>query len=264
MFEAILTPVIILSILGLAAGIMLSLAAKFMAVEVDDTVVKLREELPGANCGACGYAGCDEYAAKVAEGEAAINLCTPGGASVAAKLAEIMGVESGSVDAKKAIVRCCGTYDTSEYKMDYQGPTSCEACSIYYQGRRSCAVGCLGYGDCKNVCKFGAIKIENGLAIIDPELCTGCGACVKKCPSQLITMVPKQSTVYVACSSNDKGAQTRKVCKVGCIACMRCEKTCRFDAIHVKDNLASIDQSKCTGCEECVEVCPTKCIRITK
>ena len=264
MFEAIGFPIIILSILGLVAGIVLSLAAKFMAVEVDDTVLKLREALPGANCGACGYAGCDEYAAKVASREAAANLCIPGGAKVSGELSEILGVEALEVDNQKAILRCCGDYDTSEFVMEYEGPQTCEACNTFYRGRRSCTFGCLGFGDCVNVCKYGALSIENGLAVVNYDLCTGCGACSKKCPKQLFTMVPQKASVYVACSSTDKGALTRKVCKAGCIGCMKCQKTCQYGAITVENNLATIDQSKCTACGECVEVCPTKCIRITK
>ncbi len=256
-----IVPIAILSALGLGAGVILTLAARFMSVKTDERVGKLREALPGANCGACGYAGCDEYAAKVASGEAKPNLCTPGGKKTAATLGEILGM-AVEVEDKRAVVRCSGNESTSEYVMDYKGPNSCQACNTFYQGRKSCSKGCLGYGDCLDVCKFGAIKVENGVAVIDPERCTGCGVCITKCPNNLITTVPKSSRVAVTCASTDKGAYTRKVCKVGCIGCTKCQKVCECDAVTISDNLASIDPNKCTGCGKCAEACPSKCIQM--
>ena len=125
MLQTILVPVSIVTGTGLIAGLLLSVASKFFAVEVDERVTKLREVLPGANCGACGCAGCDEYAAKMAAGEAEPNLCPVGGAAVAAKLGEILGVSVGSIEPKRAVVRCRGHLQTSEYIMDYDGPKTC-------------------------------------------------------------------------------------------------------------------------------------------
>ncbi len=256
------TPIIIVTLLGLGSGVILSAAAKFFEVQKDERIENVRSALPGVNCGACGFAGCDEYAQKIVLEGAKINLCTPGADGVARSISEIMGVPFEDVLEKKAVVRCWGNYDRSEYVMDYQGPASCAACNLFYQGRRSCSSGCLGYGDCLDVCQYGAIQIIDGLAVIDPDLCTGCGACTKECPNHLITTISDTSKVYVACSSHDKGAYTRKVCRAGCIGCMKCQKTCRFDAITVTDNLASIDPDKCTNCQECVAVCPTHVIKV--
>lgn len=258
-----ITTVSIISGLGLICGVLLTIAAKLMAVPVDETASNIRNVLPGANCGACGFAGCDDYAKQLADGNIKTNLCTPGGDDVSRKISEILGVAYEDVKEQKAVVRCAGDFDTSEYIMEYDGPKTCKACNAFYQGHRSCTHGCLGFGDCVNVCKFGALSIQNGLAVIDRDLCTGCGACVKMCPNQIISTVPEASRVYVACSSHDKGAYTRKVCKAGCIGCMKCQKTCEFDAIKVTDNLASIDPEKCTNCGKCVEVCPTKVIKIS-
>lgn len=257
-----LSTVLVVSGLGLACGVMLVIAAKLMAVPVDERESELRAALPGANCGACGFAGCDAYAKQLAAGGVKTNLCTPGGDTTSRKISEILGVEFEDVKEKKAVVRCAGDYDTSVYVMEYEGPKTCKACNAFYQGRRSCTHGCLGFGDCERVCVFNAISIQNGLAVIDRSLCTGCGACTRECPNQILDLVPDSSRVHVACSSHDKGAYTRKVCTAGCIGCMKCQKTCKYDAITVTDNLASIDPEKCTNCGECVEVCPTKVIKI--
>ncbi|MEA5011646.1 MAG: RnfABCDGE type electron transport complex subunit B [Angelakisella sp.] len=260
-----LESVLIVSGIGVACAVLLVVAAKLMAVKVDETAENIRAVLPGANCGACGFAGCDDYAKNLCENrDIKTNLCTPGGDATARKIAEILGVEFEDVVEMKANMKCAGNFDTSEYIMEYQGLPTCKACNTFYQGRRSCTHGCLGYGDCANVCKFGALSIENGLAVIDRDLCTGCGACARVCPNHIIAMIKETSLVHVACSSHDKGAYTRKVCKAGCIGCMKCQKTCEYGAITVTENLACIDPDKCTNCGACVEVCPTKVIHMVK
>ena len=249
--------------IGLVCGIVLVIASKLMAVPVDEKAEELRDALPGANCGACGFAGCDGYAQYLAtDSSPKTNLCAPGGDAVSKKVSDILGVEFQDVVEKKAVVRCTGNYDTAEYIMEYDGVKSCAANNMFYQGRRSCATGCLGYGDCVEACKFDALSIVNGLATVDKELCTGCGACAKVCPNHLIDLVPENNRVFVGCASHAKGAAVRKECKSGCIGCMKCEKTCEHDAIHVIDNLATIDYEKCIGCGDCVEVCPVNVIKM--
>ena len=264
MLQTILVPVSIVTGAGLIAGLLLSVASKFFAVEVDERVTKLREVLPGANCGACGCAGCDEYAAKMAAGEAEPNLCPVGGAAVAAKLGEILGVSVGSIEPKRAVVRCRGHLQTSEYIMDYDGPKTCQAAKLFYNGRTSCNFACLGYGDCVNACEYDAIQIVDHIAKVKEDLCIGCGACAKACPNGILEILPRSQTTYVTCMSHDKGADTRKVCTNGCIGCKKCEKNCPSDAIHVVDQRAEIDPAKCTGCGLCAENCPRKCIMVEK
>lgn len=259
--DGIMFPVLIVSVIGIISGIILTVAAKFMSVPVDERVTNIREVLPGANCGACGFAGCDEYASELVHSGVATNLCTPGGAAVSAQISELLGVDAQEVVAKRAVVRCVGTTKATRSVMDYQGPRTCAANNSFYQGGKSCSHGCLGYGDCVRVCQYDAIAIVDGVAVVDKDLCTACGMCVKLCPNHLIEIVPASSEIQVACSSHDKGGVVRKACSAGCIGCKKCEKTCEFDAIHVSDNLASIDPAKCTNCGKCVEVCPTKVIR---
>lgn len=260
MFETILLPVLIIAGIGLIFGIILAVASKVMAVPVDERITKIRAALPGANCGACGFAGCDDYAKAVCENGAPTNACIPGGDNVAKAVASIMGVEASSSTPVAAFLGCQGTHAVTEEKYLYQGIPTCRACNAITAGKGSCMYGCLGFGDCMEACKFGAIQIVGGIAHFDRELCTGCGACAKACPKHLISILPKQTKVFVSCSNQEKGAATRSVCKTGCIGCKKCERTCTFDAIHVENNLASIDPEKCTGCGACAEACPVHAI----
>lgn len=255
-----LMPVLIVSVMGLVASIVLVIAAKVMAMPADELFDAIRAELPGANCGACGYAGCDDYAKAVAHNGAKTTLCVPGGSDVSAAISEAMGVKAEAVEKKYAVVHCSGNCYSTESIMDYQGKESCAACNFFYQGKGTCSHGCLGYGDCINVCAYGAISIVDGIAVIDKSVCVGCGMCAKACPNHLISVIPASNTVYVGCSSTDKGAYTRKVCKSGCIGCKKCEKACENGAITVTNNVASIDPAKCTNCGKCVEGCPTHAI----
>ncbi|MGI6727293.1 MAG: RnfABCDGE type electron transport complex subunit B [Anaerovoracaceae bacterium] len=256
-------PVIIVVAIGLLSGAILTIAAKVMAVKVDETVIKLTEALPGANCGACGFAGCADYAAALAEDSTiATNHCTPGGNAVAKAISEILGVEFAEASSKTAIVKCSGSSDKTSYAMDYQGHQTCAANKLFYKGRGLCEKACLGFGDCVNACDYGAIRIENGLAVVNRNKCLGCGACAKACPNQLIEVVPAKTRVVVGCSSVDSGAVTRQVCNIGCIGCKICEKECKFDAIHVIDNHAVIDYTKCKNCTLCAKVCPRKVIHV--
>ena len=259
---AILTPVIIVSVIGILAGGILVIASKYMSVPVDERVKNIRNALPGVNCGACGFAGCDEYAEKLVEGGVKANLCPPGGVECVQTIDRILGTASEEMVPMSAIVKCSGSCDKTGYSVDYQGPPTCESCSFLYKGRGMCQHACLGYGDCERACTFDAIYIQNGIAVVDKEKCTGCTVCVKACPKALIEMIQADKNVFVACSSKDKGGVVRKLCAAGCIGCKLCLKACKYDAIAIEDNLARIIPEKCTNCKDCVEVCPTKAIKV--
>lgn len=250
----ILIPVIIVAVIGLIAGIGLSLASKFMAVPVDEKQVKIREALPGANCGACGYSGCDGYAAALAAGEAAPDKCAPGGADAAGAISEILGVEVKS-EAKIAFIACNGTPEGVRTKYAYSGIQSCAAANGLNGGPLGCEYGCIGFGDCFKACGFDAIRMENGRPVVCPDTCVGCGKCTSVCPKSLISLVPKDYNAAVACSNRKKGAAVVKDCKTSCVACGMCVKACENGAIAVKDNLAVIDRSLCIGCGKCKEAC---------
>lgn len=250
-----------LGVMGLAFGAALAFASQKFAVEVDPKTLLIREALPGANCGGCGFPGCDQFANAVASGNAPVNGCPVGGADCASALAEIMGVNAEVGVKKVAHVICKGGDDKCRTTFKYEGITDCRAAAMVAGGGKSCTFGCLGYGTCERVCPFDAIHVTNdGLAIVDPEKCTACGKCIEACPKTVITYVPYGQQVIVNCNNKEKGPQVKKNCDVSCIACGICEKNCPFDAIHVVNNLASIDYDKCTSCMICVEKCPTKCI----
>jgi len=255
--------IIILGVMGLAFGVFLAFAAKKFHVEHDTKIDEVLTVLPGTNCGACGYAGCQGYAeAVVANKDIPVDLCIPGQKAVADKVAQILGREAKEKKIQLvAQLKCNGGKAETTDKYKYTGVKTCKAASLLAQGPKSCSYGCIGFGDCVLVCDFNALKMgENGLPIVDKEGCVACGACIKECPKDLFKFVPKAKHIHVLCSSKDPAKIVVKVCKVGCTACKLCEKACKFDAIHVKDNLAEIDYFKCTECGDCVIACPRKII----
>lgn len=258
----ILLAIAIVAIIGLIAGLGLSTASAALEVPADETVENLRAALPGANCGACGFSGCDGYAAALAAGEAEPNRCAPGGPSTAAALAELLGVDAGEMEQKAAMVRCGGSCGHVQIKYEYQGRPSCAAAAAHFAGPISCPYGCLGFGDCADACEYGAIEVKDGLARVNSLRCTACGRCVKTCPKGLISLLPVSLDAVVRCSNKDKGGQTRKDCTVGCIGCMKCTKVCPTGAITVQENLARIDPDTCIGCGACAETCPVQCIQM--
>ena len=254
----------VLALIALICAIVLTLAASFFAVKENEKVVAVRDCLPGANCGACGYSGCDGYAAALSKGETTNTaLCSPGGSDVSGQIAEITGLAAGDVAQKAAIVLCQGSCGNCDTKLEYEGVHSCSMAQQLFGGPKKCQYGCIGFGDCISVCPYNAIKICDGVARIDPTLCRACGMCIKACPKHLIDFMPThQKKATVLCKNGDKGAMTRKNCKTGCIGCMKCAKTCEFGAVTVTGNKAVVDYDKCTGCGKCTDVCPVKCITL--
>ena len=248
-----------LSIMGLLFALLLGFASKIFAVEVDERVPKVRDCLPGANCGGCGYPGCDGLAAAIVAGTAPVNGCPVGGAAAAEKIAAVMGVEPASGDRMVAHVHCNGGCNAKD-KAKYEGLQDCNAAIRVAGGPKECAFGCMGLGSCVKACAFDALHIENGTAVVDAEKCVACGKCVATCPKKLIDLVPAKNAVHVNCMNRDKGPAAMKVCEVACIGCKMCEKTCKFDAIHVENNVAKIDYTKCKNCKMCAKACPKGCI----
>lgn len=247
--------------MGIIFGAGLAYASKVFEVKVDERIAAVREVLPGANCGGCGQTGCDGFAEAVVNGKAEHGGCPVGGASVAAAIAGIMGVEVCETEAKTARVLCNGKDGVSRYKYEYYGMEDCRAAAQLFAGRKYCTYGCLGLGSCVKTCPFGAIDITGGIARVIEERCMSCGKCVAVCPKALIELVPRSKEYSVMCRSKDKGPVTKKNCDAGCIGCTKCMKTCRQAAIHMEGSLAKIDYDKCINCGECMNVCPTMAIR---
>ena len=252
----IVSAVILCTIVGAVGAIVLVAAAKFMAVEEDPRIEEVSACLAGANCGGCGYAGCADYAKAVVLDGVPCDKCAPGGPKAAAAIAKIMGGEASAVE-KKAVVQCQGSSEHCKPAYDYKGIQTCAAAAALYGGPKTCSFACIGLGDCTKVCKFDAIHIVDGVAKVDKDKCTGCGACANICPKQVIMIDaagPRKPVVM--CSNKDKGAVANKLCTTSCIACGMCERTCKFDAIHVVDGVARVDYDKCKGCGMCAQKCP--------
>ncbi len=258
----IVLPLVIVGLTGLVLGFFLCFSSEKFKVEVDERETAINDVLPGNNCGGCGYPGCSGLAAAIVKGDAPVNGCPVGGAPVAAKVGQIMG-ESVEVSVKKvAFVKCAGDCNQASNDYEYSGVEDCNAMFLVPGGGpKSCNYGCMGFGSCVKACPFDAISIVDGIAKVDPMLCKACGKCVNTCPKNLIELIPYDAHHVVQCVSKDKGKDVMSVCKTGCIGCKLCEKNCEADAIHVNDNVAYIEQDKCTGCGVCVEKCPKKIIK---
>jgi len=259
----ILIPILTLGFLGLVFGVGLAIASKQLAVQADPRLEKIHGLLPGSNCGACGGAGCFGFAEAILSGKLKIDACRVANEEAKEKIAEVLGRKLIKGEKSIAALHCNGGSKVKD-KFLYQGIEDCVSANLVLGGHKDCVFGCLGFATCVKVCPFGAIRMsDEGLPLVDRNKCKACNKCVKICPKKLFSLVPLVQNVYVACSSHDLGKETKAVCPVGCIGCRLCEKACKFDAIHVIDNLAVIDYNKCTSCGECVKVCPMKtiCIR---
>lgn len=261
----ILIAVISLGAIGLVSAIILYAASKKFAVHEDPRIAQVTEELPGANCGGCGYPGCGGFAqacVKAADnGSLKGKFCSVGGSEVMNKVAEVLGMEAEAAEPKIAVVRCSGSCSKRPTIAEYDGVRSCYIANATSGSETGCAYGCLGCGDCEEACPFDAIHInpETHLPEVDEEKCVACGACVQACPRNIIEIRPKGRKgrrMVVECVSKDKGAQVMKACEAGCIGCGKCVKVCPFEAVTVENNLAYIDPEKCKLCRKCEEACP--------
>ena len=256
----ILVTTIVITVIGIIVGAGLVFTSKKFYVEVDEREAEIRSCLPGNNCGACGYAGCDALAAAIAAEEAPVNACPVGGAPVAEKIGGVMGVAAEVGERNVAFIRCKGTCDVTRNQGNYIGVQDCRSAVLGGLHVTDCDYGCLGLGSCVTVCPQNAIKVVNGVAVVNENLCVGCGLCAKACPKGLIELKPLSKKVRVQCSNKDRGPQVKSVCSAGCIGCMLCTRQCEAGAITVTNNLAHIDYEKCTQCGKCVEKCPAKVI----
>ncbi|MBR1798351.1 MAG: RnfABCDGE type electron transport complex subunit B [Bacteroidales bacterium] len=262
---AILIALAVLGLIGAVFSVVLYIVAQKFKVEEDPMIDEVAEALPGANCGGCGKAGCRAFAeACVAQKNLDGLRCAPGGDAVAQKIATILGCTSEQSEPQVAVVRCCPSHKGDNRCSNYDGLRSCAFANSVYVGESGCAFGCLGCGDCVAACQFDAIKMnDNGVPEVDEDKCTACGACAKACPRGIIELRNKgrmNRRVYVRCVNKEKGANARKTCDNACIGCGKCEKVCPFDAVHVTDNVAYIDYTKCKACRKCVTECPTGAI----
>lgn len=266
--SGILLNFLILTGIALLAAVVLYIISQKFAVIENPKIDEVENCLPGANCGACGKAGCRDFAnACVGAEEAGFSslYCPVGGKPVMDEVAQILGFIADDKEPTIAVLKCNGTCENAPDKNVYTGAQMCRLVNRISVGKSGCPNGCLRFGDCVKVCKFDALHIDpiTEIPIVDEEKCTSCGACVNICPRNLFEIRPKGvdgKRVYVACSNQQKGAQARKNCKVACIACLKCTKVC--PEIKVENNLSYIPSNISAEefGEELAKVCPTGAI----
>jgi len=250
-------------VLGLGFAIVLLIASIKLKVEIDPKVQQIHQVLPGLDCGACGFAGCEQYAKAVIQQPDLLGKCAPGGSETAQQIAEVLNLQVRTDQFPlRPIVHCNAHTGDKTFYAKYAGIQTCTAANSLANAQ-ACKFGCLGFGDCVTACKFDALHIVDGLATVDYEKCTGCTACSKSCPRNLIEMVPfsQPDMLTVACSSKESPKITRQMCKVGCIGCGLCAK--QTDLFTVTDNLARLNYKNYCPSEEtktAAEKCPTHVI----
>ena len=253
--------------LGLLFGTGLAYASKKFAVEVDPKIEQIIDELPGANCGGCGFPGCSGYAEAVVKSGAYISLCAPGGDEVIEKIAGILGVEAVSTERMVAVVQCQGDKTKAPKRFEYDGVLDCNAAEIVMGGNKACVYGCLGLGSCVNACPFDAMEMkDNGLPFVFEDKCTACGMCVAACPRGIMKIIPVSQKIFLGCVSLDKAKAVKQVCKVGCTGCTLCtkEKVTPSGSIEMDGNIPRIIDIKADDLVKAVEKCPPKSYVVRK
>lgn len=254
--------VAILGGVGLTFGGLIALANAHFRVWEDPRISAVDDRLPGANCGACGYAGCRAFAEALIRGETPPATCTVMSAAERDEVAHLLGVDVGEADRRVARLLCAGTAPVAPWRADYVGIESCAAAEAVSGGGKGCPWGCLGLGDCAVSCDFEAIVMSPlGLPLVDPERCTACGDCVEACPLGLFTIMPIDHHLLVQCRSLLEGDVAEAVCSVACNACGRCVHDAAPGLITMIDGLATVDYDRIDlQNPEAVERCPTGAI----
>ena len=256
--------IVFFTLMGLLFGVALAATARKFHVPADPVIDQVRDNLPAANCGACGFAGCQGYAEAVVEKPSVeASRCIPGGKSVAEIVAKLTGKIAEAVEERVVMLRCSGITAVAKDQAVYDGIKTCNAAVLAYGGPKACKNGCLGLGDCQRICPFDAIHVKGlGIAEVDFNKCTGCGLCVSVCPKNILELYPRIRRVELSCVALDKASIVRPTCLVGCTICRKCVSACPAGALTWTGKTILIDHEKCLSygpsCEEaCVEICPT-------
>ncbi len=250
----------IVAVLAVVFAVLIVLVSKLCKVEEDERIGAIAENLAGANCGGCGFAGCSDFAKALVEGKAKLSSCGATASENKAQIAKILDIPYSAEEQTFAVIKCAGGLN-SALKYEYIGNDGCANQMVYMGGQKKCPEGCIGGGTCLSSCTHGAVTCKDGVYIVDKVICVACGVCAKNCPKKLISFIPKTAKVYVACSTACKGKDAISNCKVSCIGCGLCAKNCPENAIEMVNNIPVIDYTKCSGCLTCVSKCPRKSIK---
>jgi len=259
----ILIAVLFATGLGAILAAVIGAAAKTFAVETDPRTETVTDMLPGANCGGCGYAGCADLAKAIVEGRADPSLCPVAPPEGSKRIAEYLGITAKEKEKVIAVVKCSGSCAVT-VRSPYNGVGDCRSAVLVAGGGKGCDFGCIGFASCARACPFDAIEMRDGLAVVHPELCVGCGKCVETCPKNLIILAPAAVDVHVYCNSPEKGALKRKVCKTACIACRKCVKAADSEEQMVINGFLVATNYSSPPLPDLVEkaACPTTALRL--
>ncbi|MDA3787366.1 MAG: RnfABCDGE type electron transport complex subunit B, partial [Desulfobacula sp.] len=212
MFQSIL----MMGGLGVAIGTVLVIASKAFYVYEDPKVVAIDDALPGANCGGCGYPGCNANAQAIVNGVQDVNSCVAAGDDVAMAIAQIMGVSVTDKEPEFAGPGCFYSKDDADMEYKYLGVTDCRAAAMLFGGMKVCRIGCLGLGTCVKACMFGALSIgSDGLPKVDQKKCTGCGACERACPKNIIRLTSMTRRIMREYTKEECITPCQRACPTG-------------------------------------------------
>ena len=156
--------------LGITFGAILGFASIRFRTEGNPLADQINQILPQTQCGQCGYPGCKPYAAAIAEGDV-INKCPPGGQETIDALADLLDVESMTLDAEHG--------EEKAPKVAFIREAECIGCTKCIQ---ACPVDAI----------LGAAKVMH--TVIADE-CTGCDLCLDPCPVDCIDMIERKTGI---------------------------------------------------------------------
>ncbi|TCJ15828.1 4Fe-4S dicluster domain-containing protein [Parasulfuritortus cantonensis] len=248
--------------LGAALAWLLAVASKRLHVYEDPRIEEVESLLPKSNCGACGTAGCRNFAEELVAGHTEPARCTVNSSDMNEYIASVLGVDMGDVEKRVARLACAGGRHVARMRAHYAGLGSCRAATTVAGGGKACDWGCLGLGDCESVCDFNAISMNQyGLPVVDPSKCTACGDCVEICPKGLFSLEPVSRKLWVACKNHADGDTAALQCEVSCTACGKCVADAAPGLMRLNNNLAAIDYSKnALATSDVIARCPTGAI----
>lgn len=257
----ILTAVMALGGLTVLLSLLLIFANKKLFVQEDPRIDIVEEMLPHANCGACGYPGCRPFAEALVKGDAPPAKCTVSSEDGILQIAKFLGVAAGEQEKIVARLACAGGINVARNRAKYEGLETCRAAAVVTGGGKGCFWGCLGLGDCEDVCDFNAIHMNQfSLPVVDEDNCTACNDCVEVCPKDLFSLHPASHRLWVACKNQEFGDEILEDCEVGCTACARCALDAPGDLIKMVGNLPVVDYSKNHNTQVPIQRCPTGAI----
>jgi Na+-translocating ferredoxin:NAD+ oxidoreductase subunit B len=141
-------------------------AEQYSALERVDLIARIDQVLPQTQCQQCGYPGCKPYAAAIADAEASINQCPPGGETGIRTLAKLLNLPYLPLNTA-------------------HGVTKPKAIAIIDEQR------CIGCTLCIKACPVDAILgASRQMHTVISQECTGCELCLAPCPVDCIIMQP--------------------------------------------------------------------------